>query len=276
MNPLPLVQPTDAQLSAAVHENLYALLRSMRILPDAGLVENERICYHYALPGNPMFRGVWRPRLAPGEVEQAIDQAIEWFEQRRAPDFIWWTDSHSEPPDLAEHLLRRGFDGNISGEPGMVAELHRLNEEMTGPAGLEISQALDRKTLEDWRDVFCASYNAPSTAGQAWVEAVQSAGPHKSPWKLYTGCLSGRPVAASILFTGAGVAGLYGVGTIPEACRQGIGAAIALIPLLEARQQGYHHAVLFSSRSGFSVYKRLGFREANNRIGMYIKEFSQS
>jgi GNAT superfamily N-acetyltransferase len=49
--------------------------------------------------------------------------------------------------------------------------------------------------------------------------------------------------------------------TIPEARRRGIGAAITLAGLQEARDSGYRTGVLGSSAAGRSVYAGLGFRE---------------
>ena len=102
-----------------------------------------------------------------------------------------------------------------------------------------------------------------------------SAGLENAPWQMYLGYLDRKPVASSILFLGAGVAGVYGVGTIPEARNQGIGAAMTMKPLRGAREQGYHFAVLFSSRMGYPVYKRLGFREVACKIGIYMMERDQ-
>jgi GNAT superfamily N-acetyltransferase len=75
-----------------------------------------------------------------------------------------------------------------------------------------------------------------------------------------------------MLFMGAGVAGIYAVGTIPPARNRGIGAAMTMIPLRVAREEGLEYAVLFSSRLGYPVYTRLGFREVDCKIGIYIKE----
>ncbi len=95
---------------------------------------------------------------------------------------------------------------------------------------------------------------------------------HSCPWRLYVGYRDDRPVATSMLFTGAGVAGIYGVGTLPEERHQGIGSQMTLQPLLDARSQGYNFGVLFSSRMAYSVYSRLGFQEVPSKIGIYFWE----
>jgi hypothetical protein len=49
--------PDEAELAAAVHENLYALFRSMQLLPGGELEESTSLSLHHAFPPNPMFRG---------------------------------------------------------------------------------------------------------------------------------------------------------------------------------------------------------------------------
>ena len=53
-----------------------------------------------------------------------------------------------------------------------------------------------------------------------------------------------RPVAASLLVLGGGVAGIYCVSTLPEARRNGISSQITLYPLQQARTRGYCAGVL--------------------------------
>jgi hypothetical protein len=62
------------------------------------------------------------------------------------------------------------------------------------------------------------------------------------------------------------------VGTLPAARRQGIGKAITLQPLLDARARGYRYAILFSSQMGYRVYQQLGFRDVRSPIGLYYWE----
>jgi GNAT superfamily N-acetyltransferase len=267
-----LIDATDNQLAAAVHENLYALFRSMRALPNSEVVEDDRLGFHHAFPLNPMFKGVWKTRLAVEEVDSAIDNMINWFGQRKAPYFFWWTDSQTQPPDLVERLLKRGFDGNLEGDPGMAIDLHTLKEAASTPAGFTIMQAIDQTTLEDWRDVFATAFEMPLSGAQAWIDATLSAGRENAPWQMYVGYLGNVPVACSMLFNGAGVAGIYAIGTLPEMRHKGIGTAITMKPLLDARAQGFRFAVLFATRMGHPVYEKIGFREVDNKIGIYILE----
>jgi ribosomal protein S18 acetylase RimI-like enzyme len=247
----------------------------MQAIPGCELVENDNLHLHHAFPSNPIFKGVWKTRFSSEETETRIDEVLNWFDQRGAPYFFWWTDPQTQPLDLVERLMRRGFDGDLEGDPGMVINLKDLNEDVPAPSNLNIVQAREQKSLEDWRDAFAEAFEMPVSGGQAWVDATMSVGLENAPWQIYVGYLEGKPVASSILFLGAGVAGVHGVGTIPEARKQGIGAAMTLRPLRDARDQGYHFGVLFSSSLGYSVYKRLGFREVACKIGIYIMERDQ-
>ena len=80
--------------------------------------------------------------------------------------------------------------------------------------------------------------------------------------------MAGEPVATATSFFAAGVAGVYCVSTVEPARRQGIGAAVTLAALREARDLGWSIGVLGSSEMGYGVYRRLGFREYC-RIGLY-------
>jgi ribosomal protein S18 acetylase RimI-like enzyme len=283
----PLTDASTNLLAAAVEENLFALFRAMvAVLPDGEIAEGERLSRHLTFPHNPMFKGVWATRLEPEDVDAAIDETIGWFEARAAPFFFWWTGPGTRPSDLGERLMARGLISmeeqqrelapgivqTAAGAPGMVADLHRMNEAALKqvPEAFVIEEVADEAALHAFRDVFVEVYEIPAWAGQAWVDATLSAGIGRTPWKMYLGRLGGAPVATNMLFNGGGVASVYAVGTVPAFRGKGIGGAITLRPLLDAREMGYRHAVLFSTEMGVGAYERIGFVRTDARINRYL------
>jgi ribosomal protein S18 acetylase RimI-like enzyme len=82
-------------------------------------------------------------------------------------------------------------------------------------------------------------------------------------FRHYTGFVDGEAVASGSMFVdqASGSAGIYHVGTRPDRRGRGIGRAVTLVPLLEAREAGLRFGVLKASHLGRSVYERLGFAE---------------
>lgn len=283
----PLTHATEVELAHATQENLFALFRAMAdALPGGELVETSSLGYHHTFPTNPMFKGVWHTRFSAEEAEEQIDVLIDWFKQRQAPFFFWWTGLDTTPEDLPQRLQKRGLLDMAEqmqvlatgikqtelGAPCMVADLNHMNEAVLTqvPAAFSIREVQDSAGLQDFKRVFLESYAIPEWAGQAWVDATSRVGIGQTHWRIFVGYLDGEPVATTMLFNGAGVAGLYAVATVPAARGKGIGAAISLMPLLEARQQGYVYGVLFSTEMGYRVYERIGFRATKARINRYL------
>ena len=73
------------------------------------------------------------------------------------------------------------------------------------------------------------------------------------------------------------MAGIYALATVPEARGQGLGVALTLAPLLEARAMGYRIGVLASSEMALGLYRRVGFREyCEFHIYFWSGEIAQS
>jgi GNAT superfamily N-acetyltransferase len=281
-----LNNPTETELALAVQENLFALFRDMAATLDGEIEQSDGLNRHFTFPTNPMFKGVWGTRLSPEKVDAVIDETIAWFKSRNAPYFFWWTGSGTTPGDLGQRLqkygmldmaeqqqeLARGIKQTELGAPGMVADLRSMNEAALTqvPAGFQIEDVRDEAALNDFKRVFVETYEIPEIMGQSWVDATLYIGIGKTPWKMFVGYLDGKPVATNMLYNGGGVASVYAVATVPDVRGKGIGGAITLKPLLEARDMGYKHAVLFSSEMGVHAYERIGFRMTDARINRYL------
>jgi len=249
-------------LVEAIEGNLFALFKSFGALPGAEVYDEDDALRFLTEIGSPMFNGVARAHFSPsGDLIGKIEEQLAPFRERNLPAF-WWTGLTTQPGDLDELLLEAGMEENFVDAPGMAADLSSLNEDAATLPGLHIERVSDTQTLHEWARAFNLSYGTPSFAGEAWVEATSSLGFGESlPWSLYLGRVQGEAVAVAILFLGAGVAGLYGIGTVPQARGQGIGTAITVAPLLAARDLGYRVGILHASDMGVDMYRSLGFKE---------------
>ena len=144
----------------------------------------------------------------------------------------------------------------------MAVDLSMLPEGVPLLDHLTIERVYDEGDLAAWRGTLARGFGEGPVEAE-WVgEMYRRLGlGDERPWRHYLGRLGGEPVATSTLFVDASVAGVYFVFTVEEARRRGIGAAMTLAPLLEARGRGYRVGVLGSSDMGLAVYRRLGFRE---------------
>jgi ribosomal protein S18 acetylase RimI-like enzyme len=152
----------------------------------------------------------------------------------------------------------------------MAIDLLALPVNTRVPSALAIEQVGDLDSLEQWCCTVVRGFGWPMRMADAMarIEADLGAG-QNGQRRLFIGYLRGEPVATALVFLGAGVAGLYAVATLPKARRQGIGRAMTLRALLDARAKGYRIGTLHASSMGFGMYVGQGFK-VYCQLGRYI------
>jgi ribosomal protein S18 acetylase RimI-like enzyme len=152
----------------------------------------------------------------------------------------------------------------------MAVDLLSVRADPPASPGLVIEPVTGTEPLRTWCQTFADGFGMPDFVNAAFLDFFSSLGPDEHlRMRHYTGWLDGEPVATSTLFLGAGVAGIYNVATLPHLRRKGIGAAMTLKPLHQAREMGYRVGILQAAEMGVGVYRRLGFQEYC-RIGHYM------
>lgn len=243
-----LTDVTPAALTAAIEDNLFDLFRAMGRLPGGDLDESdELIRFSTGLP-SAFFNGVARTR-----VESISPDLLPM-------PFFWWTGPQSSPADLDERLEAAGLREAGRESPGMAMPLGEIDERAASPEGVEIEQVDGESRIREWADGFCAAHAVPPNSGAAWLEAARRLGFRDLPWRHWIARIDGSLAGVGLSFVGAGVIGLYGIGALAAARRRGVGSALTLIPMLEARDAGYRVAILQSTPDGERLYPRLGFR----------------
>ncbi len=138
----------------------------------------------------------------------------------------WHVGPSVRPADIGARLIAHGF--TYAGDDiGMAADLSRLPSDLNTAPGLTITRVHNDADLEIWTRTLAVGFGEGEREA-AWTgEMYRRIGEGDAqPWRHYLGWLSGAPVATASLFLGAGVAGIYFVFSVPDARRQGIGAAI--------------------------------------------------
>ena len=144
----------------------------------------------------------------------------------------------------------------------MAVDLLALNEKLDYPTHLVIERVRNEGQLDVWAQTLAQGFGEGEKEAN-WVRDVyRNIGLGDDvAFRHYLSWLDGKAVATTSLYMGAGAAGVYFVMTVPEARRQGIGAAITLAALRDARAMDYRVGQLGASEPGFPVYKRIGFEE---------------
>jgi ribosomal protein S18 acetylase RimI-like enzyme len=255
---------TAQALAEASEANQVAFFHLFKHISSAEIYDGPEMVWFITGVAHPIMNGIAGARLAPDELDARIASTVSRFKSSDVP-FIWWTGPYSQPNDLGTHLEANGLK-RFSDMPGMAVDLNAINQSVSWTPDLKIERVRDIGLLKEWSDGL-AWMPAPGREAMAELTVALGFG-DDAPLRHYVGFLNGQIVSRSTLLLGAGVAGIYIVGTIPEARRQGIGSAMTLVPLLEAREMGYRAGVLQSSEMGYYVYHGLGFREYC-KFGLY-------
>ncbi len=253
-----LQDTSPVALIRAIEENGVEFLLEMG---RAGGGEEQRHgAIEWTIGGSPIdyHNAVVRANLAPEEADAAIKRVSERLQAHGLPG-SWHLGPSMRPTDLGKRLLDQGWnDGGA--EIGMAVDLNTLSAHVPTPEGFTIERVRDADALDRWRRTLAAGFGAGEREANWTAETYARIGLSDDvPWRHYLGLLGSTPVATASMFMAAGVAGIYFVFTVEAARRQGIGAAITLAPLLDARQMGYRVGVLNASAAGEPVYRRLGF-----------------
>jgi GNAT superfamily N-acetyltransferase len=227
-------------------------------LPGAVLHEEPGLYWFETGVPLDLFNGVLQTRLEAAALPAAIDRVQAYFQQRRLP-FHWRLGPSSQPADFGPLLEARGIS-HVEDEPGMAVDLFALNEALPVTSSVTIHPVTSDEQVSQWARVWGCGAPEEVIEQMGTVYTALRPSPQRS-FQLYLGTLAGEPVATAALFLGAGVAEIGQVVTLPQARRQGIGAAMTLMAAQAARSQGYRIAVLTASPMGINIYRRLGFSE---------------
>jgi GNAT superfamily N-acetyltransferase len=255
------------EIADALERNQWEFIRGFAAVPGVEVVDDERSLRVATGVPSPLFNPVLRASVAPEQLSALVDEAREWYRDRRLP-WSWYAGPASGPAPVAAELERRGF-AKVTEPPGMAAELSALDQLDPG-FPVTIQHVSDRELVDAWFSVFAPAFELSRAAASAFRDLIVAGGLGESaPMRNYIGYVGSEPVATGSLVPAAGVGGIYNIATRAERRGRGIGRAITWALMHEAKVMGYRVAILWSTTAGLPVYRRLGFQE-RVRVPTYL------
>lgn len=252
---------TPAMLEA-IEANLAEEMMCFGRGTPGGEVHEDTELYWF-ITGRPYLNGVTRTYLVRDDqayIEAKIAETRDRF-QARGVGFNWAVGPMMRPSNLGTYLENHGFSHRHE-DTAMAVDVQAIHEDLPTPAELVIRECQDTEMLRAWLPVSMKGFNAAEDSTAIYYENYVNIGfGEGTPWHHYVGWLHNEAVGVASLLLHAGVAGIYGVASVPEVRRQGVGTAMTLHTLRKARALGYRIAILTPSKMGIGIYRRIGFQE---------------
>ena len=258
---------SSESLAEAIEWNLFGLYATFGRIPNARVDHHPNVMRVRTGLHHELLNGIFRAQFPTDDIDVSIREVLEDFRSRSLP-MIWWTGPSSSPPELGKYLENMGLirAGSLTGS---AVDLDTLPETVPMPDDLTIEAVRDEKTLRAWLAPYAFGYEFPERAALALFDLFHGFGfDPDAPFQHYLGRWKGHPVATCSMFFGAGVAGMHTT-VVPTYRGQGIGAAMTLAPMLDAREAGYRVGVSNVESNGSRVQGKLGFKPYC-RLGLYM------
>jgi GNAT superfamily N-acetyltransferase len=257
-----VMKNTSAQaLTSAIEANLLHHARVIAArLPRVELHDESDALWSATDIRDPYLNRVFWARFSGEDADRRVGEILTHFDSRGLP-LSWHVGPSSEPRELGTLLIGRGLT-RLEDEVGMALDLRSFRGDALAPFGLVIEPVAEKSALRSWVEVVASGFGFPETVATLLFELHSDTEPSEHvPWRLYLGLMDGEPVGTSRFFVSGRVAGVYHVATLTEKRKRGIGMAMTLVALREARSLGCEIAVLRAAQAGLKIYLRLGFRE---------------
>jgi ribosomal protein S18 acetylase RimI-like enzyme len=197
-------------------------------------------------------------RAEPSDCEATIASASAELQATRMP-WYWQVGPHCTR-GLQQGLAESGFVASHD-VPAMAADLTQMQRSQASQ-DFTVKRVECEAHLDDWVDVGVRAFALPESVGKLFRTSLLDIGfLEVVPVRHFVGYSSGEPVATGTVFYGAGVAGIFCIGTVSEARGRGFGTEMTRACMRDARDRSHSVAILHASRMGYPVYVKLGFEE---------------
>ncbi len=198
----------------------------------------------------------------PGVLEQRIEDPATYFAGRKLRWSYWYCNDF-----IGKGLMRRARSMleqhgmiELTDAPGMIAE--KLAPVTRSLPAIDVKPVADTNTRAAFAHLTSVCFDVP------WSICREVYGTDRAwngTFRGWVGYANGAAVATTAVVVAGGVAGIYSVGTLPSHRNRGYAEALMRNVLDRVRvETGIERTVLQSTRSGYNLYRKLGYRLATS------------
>ncbi|OQA36207.1 MAG: hypothetical protein BWY54_00211 [Candidatus Dependentiae bacterium ADurb.Bin331] len=143
--------------------------------------------------------------------------------------------------------------------PALFLNLQQLS--CATQTDITVKEAVEKDDFNIWVSLTSQIYNYVENKAE-FIKALQFLKNRaQENIKFYIGYYHGEPASTCMLIYHEDHVSIHFVGTLKQFRRNGVGSAIIALPLLLAKDQGYHAALLMASPEGLPLAQKVGFEE---------------
>ena len=203
------------------------------------------------------------------ELSRLVEIASKKFDARDLRWTYWVCDDFLHPATLHEtdRIFSRHGLRPLTEAPGMYTE--KLFPPDRQLPVLDVRPVADAATRNAFAKIMSLTFEIPQSICDAIYGSERA---WMSNFHGYVGFADGQAVASAAATITGDAIGLYSVATLPSHRRRGYAEAIMRQVIANAeRSAGVKRTVLQSTRSGYSLYKKMGYRAVTN-FNVYIAD----
>lgn len=247
---------SGADISESIENNITEYFLYLGHINGSEVFDKQNIKYVFSDCG---YNRIMWARFPLSEAGQITEQIVTKLDELDIG--VSWYLNQSSALKLHSTLIRYGFT-HLRDALSMALDLTSFSASNQFPDGLCIRIAVNEEDLDTWAKVVLKSNGINDNAHKGYGKYLTMQDSLKRGRYIhYLGLLYGRPVASVALFKGTSAAGIYWVGTLPEARGRGVATAMMNNVLRDAKDSGYKVATLNSSTMGHPIYLKMGFKD---------------
>lgn len=206
------------------------------------------------------FNYVCTTRFVPEDVENRIKRSLNYFKERGLP--FSWLLGPTTPVEVFGRVLENLGLSRQEQSYCMTLNLHNFKKKLKYIPGFRVQQALTKLTIKDVGKIY-STLREEQEAVLEYFEKVSALAFHGSdPIRLFVGYYYDKPAVVGELYLGAGIAGLRcSIAKDFIANEKDFVTDLVTKMLLQAKDQGYHWAMIKTFKENCHYFNQIGFKK---------------